>query len=277
MTIISCLYLPQHIRKLQSIPQSPESMKMLQMSSTILSLLGLLYFLGNGFVTAYPKAGENLSALHARQFPDIRRNLTFDNVLIPNEKYCNSKLLPNPYEGEYIIQSLVTDQYPTLPATVYNTTQTPRCREHADHQGPFWRAYSLPNVITAGGSLNISRAGPWREGGFGVLSIALGSEKDMEVSGADPTGAIIRVYMDGKSRTGGNIAAAEFDFPAPPVTWGNYGPWLITTTAGFDIGLREFQVRAEYRWTDQYGTQQVKPVTTLWVDHVQVRVVKLED
>ena len=134
----------------------------------------------------------------------------------------------------------------------------------------------MPNVITAGGNLNISRAGPWREGGFGVLSLALGSEKDMEVSGADPTGAIIRVYMDGKSRTGGNIASAEFDFPAPPTTWGNYGPWMVTTTAGFDIGLKEFHIRAEYRWTKKGGTQAVKPVTTLWVDQVQVRVVKLD-
>jgi len=131
----------------------------------------------------------------------------------------------------------------------------------------------LPNVITAGGSLNISRAGPWREGGFGVLSISLGSEKISETA-VDPS-AIIRVYMDGKSRTGGNIASAEFDFLAPPSTWGNYGPWLITTTAGFDIGLKEFHVRAEYRWTND-GNQNVKPVSTLWVDQVQVRVVKLD-
>ena len=130
-------------------------------------------------------------------------------------------------------------------------------------------------MITAGGSLNISRAGPWREGGFGVLSIALGSEKDLEVSGPDP-GAIIRIYMDGKSRTNGNIASAEFDFLAPPSTWGNYGPWMISTKAGFDIGLKEFHVRAEYRWKTQDGTQNVKPVTTLWVDQVQVRVVKLD-
>lgn len=82
--------------------------------------------------------------------------------------------------------------------------------------------------------------------------------------------------MDGKSRTGGNIAAAEFDFPAQSSTWGNYGPWLIHTTAGFDIGLREFHVRAEYRWTKRDGTEGVRPVGTLWVDHVQVRVVKLD-
>ncbi|RPB25110.1 hypothetical protein L211DRAFT_867542 [Terfezia boudieri ATCC MYA-4762] len=242
------------------------------MLSTILSFLVLLYLLGHGFVTAYPTAVENI---HERQFPDIKRNLTFDDILIPNEKWCNSKKIPTPYH-EYIFQSLATDHCPSIPATVYNTTQTARCREHADHQGPFWRAYSLPNVITAGGTLNISRAGPWREGGFGVLSLALGSEKDLGVSGQDPTGAIIRVYMDGKSRTGGNIASTEFDFPAPPSTWGNYGPWLVSTTAGFDIGLKEFHMRAEYRWTQHNGTQGVKPVSTLWVDHVQVRVAKLD-
>ena len=124
--------------------------------------------------------------------------------------------------------------------------------------------------------MNISRAGPWREGGFGVLSLALGSEKDSQVSNTDPTGAKIVIYMDGKSRTGGNIASAEFEFPAPPTTWGNYGPWVIATTAGFDIGLKEFHVRAEYRWSKPNGSQGVKPVGTLWVDQVQVRVVKLD-
>ena len=131
----------------------------------------------------------------------------------------------------------------------------------------------MPNVITTGSSFNLSRAGPWREGGFGVLSLALGSEKNSEVS-ADPS-AIIRVYIDGKSRTGGNIASTQFDFRAPPMTWGNYGPWLVSTTAGFDIGLKEFHMRAEYRWTTQSGTQGVQPAP-LWVDQVQVRVVKLD-
>jgi len=105
------------------------------------------------------------------------------------------------------------------------------------------------------------------------LSLALGSEKNSEASGGD---AKIVIYMDGKSRTGGNIASAEFEFAAPSTTWGNYGPWRIATTAGFDIGLKEFHVRADYKWTKSDGSQGVMPVGTLWVDQVEVRIVKLD-
>ncbi|KAF8470825.1 hypothetical protein BDZ91DRAFT_719067 [Kalaharituber pfeilii] len=241
-------------------------------SSFVKTALSGLLLLGT-IVASHPAAKYDAIELLRRQFPDERRNLTFDDILIPNENYCNSAKLPVPYQ-EYIFAHMnasATCPSPNLPR-VFNTTITANCREHADHQGPFWRAYSLPNVITTGGSLNLTRAGPWREGGFGVLTLALGTEKDMEPSGQDPTGAVVRVYFAGISRTGNTIATNEVDFPAPPTTWGNYGPWFITTTAGFDIGLREFHVWMEYRWTRPDGSKAVKPVSTVWIDHVQVRI-----